>query len=178
MLSKTPCTAIGTGRCRFGAGGWHDRYTLEGFATYTGPEEGTGFVRAYVMTFRTGVIEAAGVLGEQRDNLRLGQLEQHITGAWTRRTKVLERHGVEPPIYVMASLLNVGGRTMYVPPELSVRPAAYRRDNLLLPPFEVTTEKLTLQPTELFRPLFNTIANAFGLACSFNYRPDGRYAPL
>lgn len=162
----------------FGASGWDYRYTLEGFATHAGPRDGSGFVRAYTLAFRSGIIEAVALLGGESEPIDLGQIERYILQSWPRYLAFLQGHEVEAPLYVLISILRVRGKMVLVPQDsLDFSPAPFRRDNLLLSPFEISAETIQREAHTLFRPLFDNVANAFGLPRSFNYRSNGLYAP-
>ena len=54
-------------------------------------------------------------------------------------------------------------------------PVPYRRELLHLPEVLVSAEQQDTDAPTLMRPMFDTLANAFGLAKSSNYGPDGQY---
>jgi len=54
-------------------------------------------------------------------------------------------------------------------------PVSYRRELLHLPEVVVSAEQQDTDAPTLMRPMFDTLANAFGRAKSFNYGPDGQY---
>jgi hypothetical protein len=86
-------------------------------------------------------------------------------------------HGIEAPFFVFLTLTDVRGVSLYLrhPYSLDYSPARYHRDQLTLPEVVITADQLDRQAHLLFQPLFDTLANAFGLPKSFNYTPDGTY---
>lgn len=163
----------------FGASGWSHLHTLEGFVTYPGgSQDENGRIRAYTLAFRSGIIEAAGVLPAANNDARLislSRIERYVLEGWTTYIPFLAQRQIEPPFYVLVSLIGVRG---YAPPTDTwndVHPTSFRRDLLLLPEMEVSAEKVKEAPHVLFRRLFDLLANAFGLPQSTNYKADGTY---
>lgn len=86
--------------------------------------------------------------------------------SWAPYLKFYGTHSIEAPFYVLLSPIRVRGKTITAGEEFYLNPVPYRRDNLLLYPFEVSAERVQTEALILFQPLFETIANAFGLARS------------
>jgi hypothetical protein len=163
----------------FGASGWNNLHTLDGFATHTTQEAKDGPVRAYTLAHRNGIMEAVGALPiTEKDTsiISLVRVEQYVLSSWGPFLEFLQRHLVQAPYYVFVSLVRVKGMA---PPEDSwndVYPTKFRGDTLSLPEVAVTAEETTKAGPELFRAVFDVLSNAFGLPKSLQYnKPDGSY---
>lgn len=162
-----------------GASGWSSLYSLDGYVTYSGPEENIETVRAFTTLFHNGIVEAvARVAVYEKDgfkSLSLTGIEREIL-EWTRQClREFTQRGVPAPFLFMFSLLGVrgvsapqnewGGRFLF----------PHRRDSIFLPELMITTEDLSREHHAILRPLFDLMWNAFGQFGSPNYENDGRY---
>lgn len=152
-----------------GATGWNWLHTLEGWATYSGPEDAVGPVRAYTMTFRNGIIEAAARVAEVRDgnrNVSLERIESMTSDFLRNSVPQLSTLGLEPPYYFLLSLCGTRGYTAgggnHWPPT-PIRPVS--RDMIFLP--EMTIEQPNVTP-QLIGPIFDLLWNSFGMPGSPN----------
>lgn len=166
----------------FGSGGHSHQHTLEGIAAHS-PAQVDG-VRAYTLAFRSGIVEGVADLAVERVNgghpvIGLVRLEQYIMEGWAALLRVAQHYDIDPPFYVFISILGIGNVVPRIPENrmLEVEGAPYRRNNLLLPEFEVSRDRAGLTDTILFKSAFDQIANGFGLYGSLNYGADGRYIP-
>ena len=78
-------------------------------------------------------------------------------------------------MYVFATLLGVRGLTPVASSHGFERPAAARKDALILPAVVIGVDQFASAPEKLFKRLFDTAANAFGLSGSRNYNAKGEY---
>jgi len=163
----------------FGAGSWSHMHTLEGFAAYPGSSE-EGIVRAYSLAFRNGVIEAVAALPVNEQNgvrsLSLNRVQNYVLESWGPYFDILRQHGVQPPVYAAISLIGVRGLAPVADVGLDLYGAQYRRDQLILPELEITAAMSQTRPHIVMRPVFDILANAFGLSRAGNYKADGNYA--
>jgi hypothetical protein len=151
--------------------GYNWQYCLEGFAQYN--QSG-----AYTLGFRSGIVEAYTPLsssGQSPTLINLGAIETVTMTAWTNYVRFCQRHGIEPPLYLFLTLTTVRNVNLRVPQMHTENPVPYRQDILRLP--EIVILDIDTPNAPLLKPLFDRLANAFGLAGSYNYRPDGRYEP-
>jgi len=154
--------------------GW--RYNFDGLLTYD--DRGS-----YTQAFVSGIIEAVDsfVLSDQADDpdsekvIPSLRFEETILEALPKYTCIQERLGVEPPVFVMLSLLGVKGRLMQVDtPDFSgVRDVQIDRDALLVP--EIMVESFEYSPQEVLRPAFDAVWRAAGWERSMNYDEEGRW---
>ena len=155
------------------SGGWHPLHTFEGFATYVSNEGELS--RSYVLMFRSGIIETVALLPKADGLVSLAGIEATIFETWRRYLKVLKKHSLEPPYYFFLTLTDVRSSTVKAPFFSSDKPIELRRDMLHFPEVQISQERVGLPNTELLRPICDRVANAFGLARSFNYKVTGSY---
>lgn len=154
--------------------GW--RYNFDGLLTYD--DRGS-----YSQTFVSGIIEAVDsfVLSDHSDDpdgekvIPSLRFEETLLEALPKYTRVQDRLGVEPPVFVMLSLLGVRGRFMQVnTPEFSgIKNVQIDRDALLVP--EIMVESLDYSPEEVLRQAFDAVWRAAGWERSMNYDEEGRW---
>jgi hypothetical protein len=132
----------------------------------------------YLQVFRNGIIEAvdASIMEPEGSDLTIPSLlfERKLLDALPRFLAIQRQLGVEPPLFIILSLLGVSGYTMgvnanYVDPTFTCHPID--RDALLLP--EIILEKFDCNPSEVMRPIFDAIWNAAGWPRSMHYNENG-----
>jgi hypothetical protein len=162
--------------CPIRASGFNYLHTLEGFATYSGPEE-VERSRTYTLVFRNGIVEAAAHVGlenEQGNFVYPYSIEGGLLEVVDSYFKNLQRLGVEPPFYVSIALLGVRGYVLATQNHFyyaARRPL--RRDTLVFP--EVLSEVPNPTPNLLLRPIFDLLWQAFGYQKSPSFDEQGQY---
>jgi hypothetical protein len=141
---------------------------------------------AYVQLFRSGIIESvdAWLLEERwRTDLESGRsyqayisaddLEDALIEALPEYLAAQEKLGVEPPIFVLASLLGVANHAVTYKRRTSWRSPTQpiEKNDLIVP--EIRIDNFDVDPAHALRPLFDIIANAGGWARSINYDNEG-----
>jgi len=155
-------------------GSMNFRFNFDGILTYSQSGSET---YSYVQVFRNGIIEALNTsMLEIRDGRSLIPsvgFEKELIQALGRYLKVYRHWGVEPPIIVMLSLFGVKGYSILVSPGRFFVPDVYPidRDDLVIP--EVLIQNFSSNPSEILRPIFDSIWNASGWPRSMNYGEDG-----
>ncbi len=154
-----------------------ERFNLDGLLT-----SGRGInatAETYVQVFRSGALESVdGVM------LRAGPgvtiiggvyLEKNILEALPRYFAALGHLGVQPPAFVMLTLIGVAGRTIVqrrgIVGGLGGRPID--RDALFIP--EVLVEDFAVKPDAAMKPAFDMLWNASGWPASPHYDNDGNW---
>jgi hypothetical protein len=90
-------------------------------------------------------------------------------------TKFFLQCGTEGPLFAFVTVTDVKGVGLRLPGDYFDHSSArYRRDQLLLHRM-ISDEQRDQDAPVLFRPLFDILANAFGLPYSLSYGPDGSY---
>ena len=153
------------------------RVNFDGFLTFAQSPQST-CARSYLQLFRNGGIEAveAWLLRRKKDegSIPSPAYEQALLSALPRYLSIQKDIGVEPPLFIMLSLLGVCGYIMAVRryPSLDyIQPID--RDALVLP--EVLAENFDCDPAEVMKPAFDAIWNAAGWPRSMNYDETGKW---
>lgn len=161
------------------AGDWSYRHNFDGFLTYDQPSKSTSAV-SYLQIFRNGNIEAveADLLRPREEGKRTipsTSFEKELLAALPRFLAIQRQFGIEPPLFVMLSLLGVSGYTMAVPQGRywSVPMTPIDRDTLIIP--EVLLESFDPGLDELMKPAFDAVWNAAGWPGSINYNEAGQW---
>jgi hypothetical protein len=178
LVRRFDMSSLDLGRLRplYGAISRH-RHNLDGYLTYDGER---GAARSYLQVFRNGIIEAvsASLIGSGGEERWIPSItyETEILQALPRFLSVQQQLGVEPPLFIMLSLLGVAGYVMATETAFwQIEAQPIDRDTLLMP--EVMVERFDVDPAEAMKPIFDTIWNACGWPRSMNYNEEGRWAP-
>ena len=141
----------------------------------------------YVQLFRTGVIEAAdnhAFIEEQSMSAINGhingyKLDEGLIKAVHRYFRLLRELGVEPPIFLLLSLVGVSGYQMLrggVPRHYYSALRPVDRDDLVVPEVMVESLEQDLHSLQrLMRPLLDAVWNAVGLPRSPHYDESGNW---
>jgi len=155
------------------------RYNLDGLLTYTVSRD--PLISSYLQIFRNGIIETIDastlrVYEGSSGAIPSVPFEERLLEALPIYLSIQERLGIAPPLFIMLSLLEVSGFVLEVNPRLSYRrDRVYPidRDALVLP--EVTIESFAVEPSEVMRPIFDSVWNATGWPRSMNYNESGEW---
>lgn len=156
------------------AGGWNGpRHNFDGLLTYS-DRQGASY--SYLQLFRNGIIETVNTsLLDRRfeKNVIPGvAYETALMRVVKRYFSIEKRLGVEPPCFLMLSLLGVKGYTM----SSSVywdEGHPIDRDSIIIP--EVMVESFEAEPGAVLRPIFDVVWNAAGWPGSVNYDEEGKW---
>lgn len=146
-------------------------FNFDGFLI-SGPCRELDIAKSYLQIFRNGSIEAvdAFILG-LRKNISSSSFEKGLLDALPQYVSIQKKLSVEPPLYIMLSLLGVRGYTMaHGLDDYGRRKQAHHpidRDDLLLP--EVVVEKFDCDLVKIMKLVFDPVWNACGYASSMNY---------
>lgn len=153
---------------------------LDGFYTHAKSSEGPDYA-GYTLFFRSGAVEAVGVIGATSDiagdRIIPSQAYERWAGEFLPEVLArLEHIGIVPPAFLFLSLIGVKGYRYGVHPSLySGGPNKADRDNLILP--EVLLQDFKADPFRTLKPLFDMVWNAFGFEGSANYDDQGNWSP-
>ena len=125
--------------------------------------------RSYLQIFRNGVIESvysARPMDTERQDLGWGEFQPHIEKGLLKYVSIQQEMGVQPPILIMLSLLDVKGykvkETYWADnPRLD-------RNELILP--EQVIEQFEFEPKAVMKPIFTQIWNAGGFDADYSGR--------
>lgn len=179
LPGSTLPTSIGTSLSEWshpiGRRGGSRRLNFDGMLT-SYKNEDTGLAEGYIQVFRNGCIEAldARMIGKHNGELMIPSksFEEEIIKAVGAYLSGLAQVGVQPPLVIMLSLLNVQGCRMLTT-EIFNYPRGYPidRNSLLVP--EIVIETLNIEADKSLRQTFDAIWNACGYSASPNYNADG-----
>jgi hypothetical protein len=161
--------------------GFFPRYNFDGVVCDTQVLElGLELGEGYVQLFRTGIIEATdNDAFYDTGHIDGYRLDVGLIKAVHRYLRLLRKLGVEPPIFLMLSLVGVRDH------QLLRRDAGYDylsalrpidRDNLVVPEVIVESVEQDLHALQrLMRPLLDPVWNAVGLPRSLHYDESGNW---
>ncbi len=150
------------------------RYNFDGILIYTRDLDGT---HGYVQFFHNGCVEAVDSKllrpSTPGPRIRINELEVETLDALRRYLLIQQELGLQPPIFVCLSLVNVLGYKMEIKPGqgASSRSEAIDRDILKMPEAMITSFEES--PEAILRPIFDSIWNAGGWPRSLNYTKKG-----
>lgn len=154
------------------------RYNLEGFIFYSGPPDS---IDSYVQLYRKGLIEAVDSTliypFDDRKIINTQHFEIYIVGGTERLLKVLQKIGVEPPVYIFITLLEVKEYG------IDISGTAFRtcmmggvpiNKNVFLLP-EIMLHDYKENYAQILKPCFDIMWNACGFPASGNFDKDGKW---
>lgn len=159
------------------AGGSY-RHNFDGLLIY-GQSSQSASAWSYSQIFRNGSIEAVDAVvlpfrGDKRFISSVAYEEWSLEGL-SRFLSIQKQLGVEPPLFVMLSLLGVSGCAMAVDPSRLFLHEAHPIDRDSLVASEILVENFECDPAEVMRPVFDAIWNAAGWPRSMNYDETGQW---
>jgi hypothetical protein len=159
------------------------RYNFDGMlCDFQVGSAGSRYAAGYVQLFRTGVIEATDnyAFFEEEGESRIDgdKLDEGLIKAVHRYFRLLRDLGVESPVFLLLSLVEVGGYRMLqrgiqrYPSELS----PVDRDALLVPEVLVPSLEQDLHALQRhMRPLLDAVWNSVGVPRSPHYDESGNW---
>ena len=157
---------------------WSNRLNFDGILTYAQSPK-SNYAHTYLQVFRSGIIEAveAYLLSNQEGKRIIPSVayEKELLKAFPRFVSIQKQLGVEPPLFIMLSLLGVRGYTMAVNRSRFLGDEAHPidRDALLVP--EVMVESFEFDSAEILKPILDAVWNATGWPRSMNYDESGKW---
>ena len=154
-------------------GGWSYKVNFDGIASVTSLG---GESDAYVQLFHNGTFESVNASyfhqSDEKIYIPITGWEDQLIDRIPNYLNMQRALGVDLPVYVMVSLIGVGGY-QFVLNDYYARSEGDKidREELILPPLEITA--FDCEISEVMLPLFNRLWNAAGRKGSFNYNADG-----
>jgi hypothetical protein len=157
---------------------WAPRYNFDGLLANDLPD---GAASSYVQLFRNGIIEAT--LSDLNDSepdkkvFATNWQEKRLIEALPIYLRAQQDIGVQPPIFLIFTLLGVSGYVLGLKSGLRHMrhiQTPIDRDELEVP--EIMLEDLGKDPAEVLRPVFDAVWNAAALPRCFNYDKDGNWS--
>ena len=153
------------------------RYNLDGVVNYTHVERVNTPTTSYVQVFHNGIVEALdlSILNASRNNRVFSGIlyEQRLIQAVVRYGELQKLLGVEPPWFLMVSLMGMKGYRISHPMfqyGFSEHSGEIDRAHLVIPEVMINDfDNIAMA----MKPIFNTIWNAAGHRGSPNYDASG-----
>ncbi len=158
--------------------GWNHRYNFDGVLSY-GQSQSSNESHSYVQFFRNGCVEAVDTdLLREREGKRIIPsiaFEKVLLEGLQTYMRVQKQIGVEPPVCIMLSLLDVLGFTMAVDQNRFSWSENHPIDKKDLLITEVIVDNLEGESDRIMKPIFDSIWNATGWPQSMDYTEDGKW---
>jgi len=154
------------------ASGWTHKHNIDGIVTYSGG--GGNHSHTYWQLYRSGIIESVVVIDfSQNDHpiLPSKYFEKEIVQSVSQYLKIYTQVDIEPPIYVIISLLGMQDYQLAIKDRKSAQ--TLDRKKVSFP--ETVIEEIGVDLYTVFRPVFDMIWNAFGYKCCFDYDEYGNW---
>jgi hypothetical protein len=161
-----------------GSGGWNHRINLDGFLTYSANYRDKKLCESYAQLFRSGIIETVASIDTFFDEKIIPSqyYEEQALKCLNYYLKILSVFGLEMPIYVFLSFVNVKGYDLMVVNHRVSGGEVLERQDIVLPEKVITN--YNVNSTELLRPIFDIVWNAFGYKRSFNFDENGNWLKI
>jgi hypothetical protein len=142
------------------------KYNSEGFRAYGHSVlNEKGSTGSYVQIFHNGIVEAVDLHLLLEQYIRGQLFQQGLIKAVPRFLAKQREIGVEPPLFIMLSLLRVKGFYLYFGKEtISDK---IDQDDILVPEIQINSTESN--PIQVMKPIFDVVWNAVGLAESTSY---------
>lgn len=155
------------------------RYNFDGLLANDLPQ---GTASSYVQLFRSGIIEAtlADLNNDDEPSKKIfatDWLEGRLIEALPIYLRAQQDLGVQPPVFLMLTLLGVSGYVLGVKEGLRRRSYSQipiDRDELQVPEFML--EDFAKAPADMLRPIFDAVWNAAAWPHCLNYDRNGTWS--
>lgn len=161
-----------------GGYGGHHRYTSEGFALCSGQIDFETAPQAYSMIFRSGVIECVASIGYEKEHGKMVQLraiERDLEKIFPSCLYLLNQQGIEPPVVLSLSLVDIAGHRAAMRPEAGVLSYPCRQESVIFDEQVMTKDELAAPTMTILKRVIDTMWNAFGVAASPSYDRVGNW---
>jgi hypothetical protein len=153
------------------------RHNFDGFLVYIQFDPDSGPAEMYAQIFRSGAVEVVDTRWGARNGEHIisWEYESSLREALRDCLALQKRLGIEPPVFVMLSLLGVRGYSMqpYCAPLANQRQQTpIDRDDLIIP--EGVIEDFNCDADEVLRLAFDAVGNACGYPRAMNYDDSGK----
>lgn len=166
---------IGKSLAPLGSSGYNTRLNFDGLLNFDQVSGGPS-CRSYVQVFGTGAIETVdGYTIHPRDGKKIiggKYVVRELISTLGAYLKVEEQLELQPPIFVMVTLLGITGFKMYVE-GWGRESEPIDRDTLFLP--DIIVENYDVNAATLLRPTFDTLWQACGFEQSPSYDNEGNW---
>ena len=162
--------------------GYNYQYTLDGYMTLSDQN-------SYSLFFRNGIIEAVDGRtlnvpsgGKVNKIIPTTTLESVIIEAFNRFLPIYREMNIDTPVFIFVSLVGIQNFVLGVSTQVDFqamygRKVSYNGDTLRLISGKI--DQLVLDESEIghvFKPIFDSLWNAYGYPESSNFTPEGKWA--
>lgn len=147
------------------------RHNFDGLLTSAGSAEGC---YSYLQIFRNGSIEAVRSSYYRSDSstrIIPSKFEDDLLKAIKRFLSIQEILGVDPPLFIMLSLMGATGYIVGADNSSGFGNHPIDRDALLVPEVELDNYQSNID--QIMKPIFDSVWNASGWVRSINYDENG-----
>ncbi len=158
------------------------RVNFDGFLTLTRRHQDAERYRAYVQIFRTGAVEAVdSSILRSDDGIDIRKIDATIVRYARAYSAGLHQYGIDPPLAVMASLINIKGYNLITNADniFGIEKQAADRGDLHLAPV-LLEEVPSTEPQcgRALQPLLDQLWNAAGVSSAKSFNEAGEYVLL
>ncbi len=162
-----------------GSSSFNKRYNIDGLLTYSSFKNKKRSY-SYVQLFRNGIIEAVNTeilwFGDGDKIIPIKLIEEELIEKIPTYIGVYNKLGIDVPILLFLTFVDVKDYKFPLGrPFWSKNAYPIDRNIILIP--EIIIKEYKFDPTQLLRPVFDSIWNACGYERSFNYNKEGVWEP-
>ena len=155
------------------------RYNIDGLLTFS-YFSGKKRSFSYVQLYRNAIIEAVNSYLLWTDindkTIKITVIEKELINVVQRFIQVYRKFNIDPPVFFFLTLVDVKDYHISTRNEFRDHEAyPIDRDIIQIP--EIIIEDLNFEPSQLLKPIFDSLWNACGLERSYNYTIDGDWKP-
>ena len=155
------------------------RYNIDGLLTFS-YFSGKKRSFSYVQLYRNAIIEAVNSYLLWTDindkTIKITVIEKELINVVQRFIEVYKKFNIDPPVFLFLTLVDVKDYHISTRNEFRDHEAyPIDRDIIQIP--EIIIEDLNFEPSQLLKPIFDSLWNACGLERSYNYTIDGEWKP-
>lgn len=155
------------------------RYNIDGLLTYSSFQNNVES-SSYVQLFRNSIIEVVNSellwTGKEQKLILINAIEKVLVEYFPRYMNVFKKFDINSPVFFFLTLIGV--KDYKIPLKVPWRineTYPIDRDLVLIP--EIMIEHFDFEPSQILKPIFDSIWNACGYERSFNYTKEGKWDP-
>lgn len=152
--------------------GWDVQYNLEGFMSFTN-------FGSYTQLFRSGIIEAVESEKLRKESglniIPATFIEKMIMQSFNKYVNILRTLKISVPVAIFVSLVNIKGYSFQAGQFQPIYPNKHPHRKEILNLREVIIQNWDEPGDKIFRPIFDSLWNAYGYIGSVNYNEHGNW---
>jgi len=152
------------------------RFNFHGFLAFDKNHTNPEYSNSYTQLFKNGCIEASSTrfyINETHKLLTITSFEDTIIQYVDIYVQLLQKLSVNPPMFIMLTMFGFKNFQVYYDRKNSIRFNYYEldEDNLIFEP--IILNSFGDDISNLLKPIFDSLWNAFGVPYSLNYNEEG-----